>query len=117
VKNAFFVVMQVEKGVQSDSELVQAVLAGDRRAYERLFERHERSVLAAALAVLGNYHAAQDVAQEAFVKAYRSLGGLRKKSSFGPWVRKIARREAIFSGEKVLQEAKSKGAKVTFWGC
>jgi len=81
--------------MQSDAELVQVVLNGDRQAYGRLFERHERSVLAAVLAVLGDYHAAQDVSQDAFVKAYANLGSLRRGSSFGPWVREIARREAI----------------------
>jgi RNA polymerase sigma-70 factor (ECF subfamily) len=79
----------------SDSELVQIVLDGDRQAYGRLFERHERSVLAVALAVLGNYHTAQDVTQEAFVTAYARLGSLRRRASFGAWVRKIARHEAI----------------------
>lgn len=68
---------------------------GDREAYGCLFERHERSVQAVALAILGDYHAAQDVVQESFVKAYMKLGGLRKGSSFGPWLRKIARHEAI----------------------
>jgi len=82
-------------GIQSDSELVRIALGGDRRAYGRLFERHERSVLAVALAMLGNYHAAQDVTQEAFVIAYTKLSGLRRRASFGAWVRKIARHEAI----------------------
>jgi len=79
----------------SDSELVQIVLDGDRQAYGRLFERHERSVLAVALAVLGNYHTAQDVSQDTFVIAYTRLRGLRKRAAFGAWVRKIARHEAI----------------------
>jgi RNA polymerase sigma-70 factor (ECF subfamily) len=79
----------------SDSKLVEAALSGDREAYGCLFERHERSVQAVALAILGDYHAAQDAVQESFVTAYTKLGGLRKGSSFGPWVRKIARREAI----------------------
>jgi RNA polymerase sigma-70 factor (ECF subfamily) len=79
----------------SDSKLVEAVLNGDRQAYGCLFERYERSVQAVALAILGDYHAAQDVVQESFVKAYTKLGSLRKGSSFGPWIRKIARHEAI----------------------
>ncbi len=81
--------------VKSDSELVKAVLDGDRQAYGRLFERYERSVQAVALAVLGDYHAAQEAVQESFLKAYTKLSGLRKGSSFGPWIRTIARREAI----------------------
>jgi RNA polymerase sigma-70 factor (ECF subfamily) len=81
--------------VESDSELVRMAVSGDRPAYGRLFQRHERSVLALALAVLGDYHTAQDVVQEAFVVAYVKLGTLRRGAAFGPWVRKIARRQAI----------------------
>jgi RNA polymerase sigma-70 factor, ECF subfamily len=81
--------------MQSDSELVKAVLDGNRQAYGELFRRHERSVQATALSVLDNLHAAQDAMQEAFVTAFCKLGTLRKHSSFGPWVQKIARHEAI----------------------
>ncbi len=90
--------------MQSDSELVKIALSGDRQAYGRLFQRYQRSVQAIALAVLGDYHAAQDVTQEAFVTAYTKLGGLRKGSSFGPWIQKIARREAIRIGRAIKQQ-------------
>ncbi len=95
--------LQMGMGMQSDSELVQVALHGDRQAYGRLFERHERSVLAVALAVLGDYHAAQDVTQEAFVTAYVRLGSLRRRASFGVWVRMIARHEAISVRRKARQ--------------
>lgn len=84
-----------EASMQSDAELVRVALKGDRQAYGELFQRHERSVLAVALAVLGDYHRAQDVAQDAFVTAYCRLADLRIRSSFGPWIRQIARHEAI----------------------
>lgn len=93
---------------QSDSELVKAVLNGDRDAYGCLFERHERSVQAVALAVLGDYHAAQDAVQESFVTAFKKMGALRKGSSFGPWVRRIARREAIRIGRSILRRKDAK---------
>lgn len=81
--------------MKSDADLVRAALKGDRQAYGELFQAHERSVLAVALAILGDYHRAQDVAQDAFVTAYCRLAELRIRSSFGPWVRQIARHEAI----------------------
>ncbi len=81
--------------IKSDSVLVKAVLEGDRNAYGCLFERYERSVQAVALSILGDFHAAQDTVQESFLTAYKKLGGLRNSSSFGPWVRKIARRKAL----------------------
>jgi RNA polymerase sigma-70 factor (ECF subfamily) len=101
--------IQVKMDVQSDSELVQKALNGDRQAYGRLFERHERSVLAVALAVLGDYHAAQDAAQETCVTAYTRLRSLRRGSSFGAWVRKIARREAI-AARRRMSKAKNAGS-------
>ena len=93
---------------QSDSTLVKAVLNGDREAYGCLFERYERSVQAVALAVLGDHHAAQDAVQESFITAYEKLGGLRKGSSFGPWIRKIAKREAIQIGRGMLKRKNAK---------
>ncbi len=80
---------------KSDSDLVKAVLKGDRNAYGCLFERHERSVQAVAISILGDFHSTQDVVQETFLTAYKKLGELRNGSSFGPWIRKIARRRAI----------------------
>jgi len=91
--------------MQSDSELVRVALGGSRQAYAELFRRHERSVLAVALAVLGNYHAAQDAAQDAFVTAYQKLGGLRTGSSFGAWVCRIARRQALRVRQQIRRAA------------
>ncbi len=53
----------------SDAELVTAARDGDREAFGELVRRYERAVRATALGVLGNYHAADDAAQEAFVAA------------------------------------------------
>ena len=79
----------------SDAELVRAVLEGERSAYATLVRRYERAAMATATAVLGDRHAAEDAAQEAFLAAYRKLGRLRKAALFGPWLLKIARREAL----------------------
>lgn len=84
--------------MKSDTELVSIALKGDRQAYTVLFHRHERSVLAVALAVAGDYHLAQDVVQEAFATAYSKLDTLRSRSSFGAWVRTIARHKAVSLG-------------------
>ena len=81
--------------MESDSQLVQLALGGDRDAFAKLLARHERTVRAAAMAILGDHHSAQDASQEAFVAAYRKLATLRDGSAFGPWVFKIARREAL----------------------
>jgi RNA polymerase sigma-70 factor (ECF subfamily) len=81
--------------VQSDAQLVQAVLNGEKQAFAALVSRYERSVRAVAMDVLGDHESVRDTAQEAFVKAYENLGGLRKPQAFGPWLIKITRRCAL----------------------
>jgi RNA polymerase sigma factor (sigma-70 family) len=80
--------------VESDSQLVAGVLAGERAVFADLVRRHERSVRAVAFAVLGEHEAARDTAQEAFLQAFQKLGSLRDAGAFGPWVRTIARNRA-----------------------
>lgn len=81
--------------MRSDAELVKAVLGGERSAYADLVRRYERPVRAEALRVLRDLDAAQDVAQEALVKAYEKLPSLRNGRAFGAWVLRIARNEAF----------------------
>lgn len=81
--------------MQSDAELVNAVLGGQKDAFAELVGRYERSVRAAAMTVLDDQAAAQDAAQEALVRAYEKLGSLRRASAFGSWLLMIARRCAI----------------------
>ncbi len=81
--------------LQSDDELIGAVLGGDRKVFAILVERYERAVRAMAMSVLRDRHLAQDAAQDAFVKAYEKLGSLRRAGAFGPWLLKISRRCAL----------------------
>jgi RNA polymerase sigma-70 factor (ECF subfamily) len=90
--------------VQSDAELVNAVLNGEKEAFAVLVKRYERHVRAEALDVLGDYHSAADVSQDAFVKAYEELAGLRKLEAFGLWLMKITRRCALDSVRRKPKE-------------
>ena len=80
---------------QSDAELAQAVLKGDSGAFAHLVRRYERPVRAVATDILGDKDAADDAAQETFIKAYEKLGSLRRPAAFGAWLLKIARRCAL----------------------
>jgi len=80
---------------ESDGDLVEAVLRGDREPYRLLVQRHQRAVWATAWGILRDEHLALDVSQDAFLQAYRNLGRLRKPDLFGIWVMRIAHREAI----------------------
>jgi RNA polymerase sigma-70 factor (ECF subfamily) len=82
--------------VRSDeATIVRAVLAGDRDAYRTLVERESAAVIRACHRVLGDLGEAEDVAQEAFVIAYRSLATWRGDGPFGAWLSRIAVRLAI----------------------
>jgi RNA polymerase sigma-70 factor (ECF subfamily) len=81
--------------VQSDEKLVSTCLAGSKDAFEVLVRRYERPIRAVALGVLGDFHRAEDAAQEAFIRAWEKLPGLRNRAAFGPWITKIAKRSAI----------------------
>jgi RNA polymerase sigma-70 factor (ECF subfamily) len=78
-----------------DRGLVNAVLAGDRDAFRVLVEREQVAVFRVCLRILGRPHDAEDVAQESFVMAYRSLGTYRGDGALGGWLMRIATRQAF----------------------
>ena len=90
--------------MRTDAELVNTVLDGKKEAFAVLVKRYERPVRAVALDVLGDYHLASDVSQEAFIKAYQQMAGLRKPDAFGAWLMKIAHRCALDSARRKLKE-------------
>jgi len=75
--------------------VVAAVLAGDGEAYRALVDREASSVVRVCHRILGDLHEAEDVAQEAFVSAYRSLATWRGEGTFGAWLARIAVRIAL----------------------
>jgi RNA polymerase sigma-70 factor (ECF subfamily) len=78
-----------------DRALIDAVLSGDRRAFGVLVERETRTVYRATLRILGRPHDAEDVTQESFVAAYRSIRTYRGEGSFRGWLLRIATRQAF----------------------
>ncbi|MHC4124018.1 MAG: RNA polymerase sigma factor [Planctomycetota bacterium] len=96
--------------MQSDSELVKAVLDGEKDAFEVLVKRYERPVRAVALNMLKEYHNAADVVQDTFVRAYENLPKLRNSGAFGPWLMKITRRCALTSLRQNPRQAALKEA-------
>jgi RNA polymerase sigma-70 factor (ECF subfamily) len=83
---------QIEARAQQraeDDDLIREAQRGDRAAFDSLVRRYDQSVLRLALHMLGNEQDAQDVHQEAFLKAYRHLGNFRFECSFYTWLYRI----------------------------
>lgn len=69
--------------------LIEAVRSGGPDAFEQLVRRFQNMAYGYAFAIVGDFHLAQDVAQEAFVEAYRQLPNLRTSEAFPGWFRRI----------------------------
>ncbi len=78
-----------------DEAVIGQVLAGDREAYRTLVERYGRAVYRLALRITGNSHDAEDVVQEAFLRAFRQLHRFESRSSFRTWISRIASNYAL----------------------
>lgn len=91
---------------------------GDREAFGRLVQRHQRRVYAAALHILGNHSDADDVTQEAFVRAYRGLASFDGRADFFTWLYRITVNTALNAlrggkrGEALAQKSGTEAAHV-----
>ena len=74
--------------------MIAAVLAGDTEQYYALIRPYERAVYRMALSFVKNESDAEDVAQEAFLRAFRNLASFRGESKFGTWLISITLNEA-----------------------
>lgn len=73
----------------SDTELINKVLGGEKAAYADLMKRHQRFVFTLALRFAKNREDAEEIAQDCFIKAYRSLNTFRNTSKFSTWLYSI----------------------------
>jgi len=72
-----------------EMELIREAQAGSRTAFDSLVRQYEHQVLRLALHLTGSEHDAEDIYQEAFLKAYRYLGNFRFECSFYTWIYRI----------------------------
>lgn len=80
---------------REERDLLKKARKGDTAAFGEIVRRYQGLVYAAALQVVRNPSAAQDVAQESFIAAYASLPKLRSDDAFPSWLRRIARNNAL----------------------
>jgi RNA polymerase sigma factor (sigma-70 family) len=73
----------------SDIELINQTLAGNQSAYADLIKRHQRYVFTLALRFAKSREDAEEIAQDCFIKAYRSLASFQQQSKFSTWLYSI----------------------------
>ena len=75
----------------AEATLIKQVLTGQRECYRPLVEKYQKKIFLLACSMLGNPSEAQDMAQEAFLLAYKNLRDLKDRLKFGPWLYGITR--------------------------
>ena len=79
----------------TDAEIVKRILSGNREDFRLLVERHQTRVFACVRRVIRDADEAEDVAQDAFVKAYAHLADYNDRWAFSTWIATIATRTAL----------------------
>ncbi len=81
------------KGVMEsvdDILLIEKTLEGDLQAYGQIVRKYQSMIFTIALRIVQHHEEAEEVAQDVFVKAYKSLAGFSKKAKFSTWLYRIA---------------------------
>ena len=91
----------------ADSDLISLVLNGDQQSYSMLVSRYQNFVFTIALRYIKSREDAEEVAQDVFIKAYRSLADFRGQSKFSTWLYTITTTSCITFLRKKKQEVHS----------
>ncbi|MBI4606961.1 MAG: sigma-70 family RNA polymerase sigma factor, partial [Planctomycetes bacterium] len=81
--------------VSEDREYVERILAGETEVFEALVSKYNRMAGAIAFGITGSFHDAEDVVQEAFLKAFRLLATLRDPGKFKYWLAGLVKTRAL----------------------
>lgn len=78
----------------TETELVKSCLDNDRLAQKNLYDKYKKAMYTLSYRITGDFDAANDVLQEAFVKVFRGLNSFRAESTLGAWIKTIVVRTA-----------------------
>ena len=76
--------------MENDVQLIHRILSGDEEAFSALVGKYQKSVHALAWRKIGDFHIAEEIAQDAFIQAYKNLATLRNPKQFAGWLYVIA---------------------------
>ena len=81
--------------IESDVQLIHRILSGDEEAFSILVQRHQKSVHALVWRKIGDFHIAEEITQDTFLRAYKRLSTLKDPNLFAGWLYVIANRLCI----------------------
>jgi RNA polymerase sigma-70 factor (ECF subfamily) len=87
--------MKLAEGDRSESDLLAKAKGGDFLAFEKIVKRYQRRVYGVAFRIVRRHDVADDVAQEAFIRAHQALASFDLARPFGPWISRIAANLAV----------------------
>ncbi|HET6892119.1 MAG TPA: RNA polymerase sigma factor [Pyrinomonadaceae bacterium] len=91
---------EAEAAPLSDHALAIAAGRGDMKAFEQLYERHNRRVYSLCLRMTQNVAEAEDLAQEAFIQLFRKIGSFRGESAFTTWLHRLTVNQVLMHFRK-----------------
>jgi RNA polymerase sigma factor (sigma-70 family) len=80
---------------KGDTYYINQILAGNNNAFSYIIEKHKNKAFNLAFRICGNHEEAEELAQDSFLKAFRSLGSFKMKSSFATWLYRIVYNTSI----------------------
>lgn len=101
----------------NDAQIVDRVLGGDSAAFELLILKYQSQVFYAAMNIVKNREYAEDISQDAFLKAYEKLDTLQDKDHFYPWLKRITVNLALnhYDRGKRIVDIESEDSEVSYF--
>ncbi|MBS0029962.1 RNA polymerase sigma factor [Chitinophaga sp. 22321] len=75
--------------MEIDNEIINKILAGDKKLFEQLMRRHNASLFRIGMSILNHDADVEDVMQTTYINAYQHLAGFRQEAAFGTWLKRI----------------------------
>ena len=104
-------------GNVKDTAIIEKVLDGDSQAFEMLILKYQSKLFATSMNVVKNRELAEDIVQEAFMKAFMKLDSLKNREQFYPWLKRIALNIALnhFEKEKRVMDVETEDDETSFF--
>ena len=99
----------------SENELVEGILKKQEAAFKELVQLYQKQVISTCYGFVGNYHDAQDIAQDVFIEVFESIEKFRKEAKLSTWIYRIAVNKSINFKKQIARRQWVKSIESFFW--